>query len=199
MTSVPDAKTMAKALRRELAERSGVDLPHSACLEIVARQLGAASWNILSARPQQEPPLHWAGRASTIPVFRIFDVNAALAWYRDFLGFTVDFGGPAAGGDSPWFGQVSRGRTSLHLGERPYEPSPGSTVDIWLTGLDAYRAGLDERRWSVPVLGPAVWVPEPEEVPWNARLLALTDPFGNTLRLTEPLDAADRSGLPDWA
>jgi len=145
------------------------------------------------------PRLPWNARSGTIPVLRIFDVDAALAWYRDFLAFTLDFGGPAEGGESPWFGQVSRGATSLHLSERAYEPSPGSTVGIWLTGLDGYRAGLDERRWKVPVLGPGVWVPEPEEVPWNARLLALTDPFGHTLRLTEPLDPADRSALPDWS
>ncbi|WP_210505187.1 glyoxalase superfamily protein [Naasia sp. SYSU D00057] len=144
-------------------------------------------------------PLPWGARSVTIPVFRIFDVDTALAWYRDFLGFTVDFGDPVEGGDSLWFGQVSRGATSLHLSERPYEPSPGSTVDLWLTGLDAYRAGLDDRRRHVPVLGPAVWVQGPEEVPWNARLLALTDPFGNTLRLTEPLDPAERAALPDWS
>ncbi len=69
---------------------------------------------------------------------------------------------------------------------------------FWLRGLNAYRAGLDVRRWSVAVLAPAVWVPEPEEVPWGARLLTLTAPFGNTLRLTEPLEPTEREGLPDW-
>jgi len=44
-----DAKLMAKLLRQGLAER-GVELGHSACLELVARQFGVADWNILSAR-----------------------------------------------------------------------------------------------------------------------------------------------------
>lgn len=49
MHSFMDAKLMAKLLRQELADR-GVDLSHSQCLEMVARQFGVADWNILSAR-----------------------------------------------------------------------------------------------------------------------------------------------------
>lgn len=44
-----DAKTMAKALRQGLAERT-ITLGHSDCLELVARQFGFANWNMLSAR-----------------------------------------------------------------------------------------------------------------------------------------------------
>lgn len=40
---------MANALRKALAERN-LDLPHSACLEIVARQFGVFNWNILKAK-----------------------------------------------------------------------------------------------------------------------------------------------------
>lgn len=49
MHSFMDAKLMAKLLRRGLAERD-IDLGHSECLELVARQFGVANWNILSAR-----------------------------------------------------------------------------------------------------------------------------------------------------
>ena len=49
MHSFMDAKLMAKLLRQGLAERS-IDLSHSDCLELVARQFGVANWNILSAR-----------------------------------------------------------------------------------------------------------------------------------------------------
>lgn len=49
MNSFMDAKLMAKLLRQGLSER-GIDLGHSACLELVARQFGVADWNILSAR-----------------------------------------------------------------------------------------------------------------------------------------------------
>ncbi len=49
MHSFMDAKLMAKLLRQNLAERN-VTLSHSDCLELVARQFGVSSWNILSAR-----------------------------------------------------------------------------------------------------------------------------------------------------
>lgn len=57
---------MAKALRLSLAERN-IELSHSTCLELVARQFGFADWNVLSARieaigAKQEPlvmPLGW--------------------------------------------------------------------------------------------------------------------------------------------
>lgn len=49
MHTFMDAKLMAKLLRQGLADRS-IDLSHSECLELVARQFGVANWNILSAR-----------------------------------------------------------------------------------------------------------------------------------------------------
>lgn len=49
MHSFMDSKLMAKLLRQALAERD-IDVSHSDCLELVARQFGVANWNILSAR-----------------------------------------------------------------------------------------------------------------------------------------------------
>jgi len=49
MTAFRDPKAMAKTLRMELTARD-IDLPHSACLEVVARQLGYANWNTAHAR-----------------------------------------------------------------------------------------------------------------------------------------------------
>ena len=49
MHSFMDSKLMAKLLRQGLAERN-IELTHSDCLELVARQFGLANWNILSAR-----------------------------------------------------------------------------------------------------------------------------------------------------
>ncbi|ODT16753.1 MAG: hypothetical protein ABS35_27370 [Kaistia sp. SCN 65-12] len=49
MRSFMDAKSMARDLRETLAARGHV-LPHSACLELVAKQFGLADWNTLAAR-----------------------------------------------------------------------------------------------------------------------------------------------------
>lgn len=49
MNSFLESKAMAKALRLSLAE-SNIELSHSSCLELVARQFGFADWNVLSAQ-----------------------------------------------------------------------------------------------------------------------------------------------------
>lgn len=49
MHSFMDSKLMAKLLRQALAERK-IELSHSDCLELVARQYGLPNWNVLSAR-----------------------------------------------------------------------------------------------------------------------------------------------------
>lgn len=54
MRTCKDPKAMAKSLRGCLAAKS-VLLSHSECLEIVAKQLGFADWNTLSAKLDAEP------------------------------------------------------------------------------------------------------------------------------------------------
>jgi hypothetical protein len=54
MLTHQDAKTMARSLRDALDNRN-VQLSHSDCLEIVARQFGLADWNTLVAKlPTEE-------------------------------------------------------------------------------------------------------------------------------------------------
>ncbi|HWK67333.1 MAG TPA: glyoxalase superfamily protein [Rhizobiaceae bacterium] len=53
MDTLSRSKSMAKALRMALADRH-VDLPHSACLEIVARQFGFCDWNVMKATCDNE-------------------------------------------------------------------------------------------------------------------------------------------------
>ncbi|MCA0399497.1 MAG: hypothetical protein LCH38_01630 [Proteobacteria bacterium] len=48
MRSFLDAKAMAKTLRQELSNRN-IDLGHSECLEVVAKQFGHRDWNTMAA------------------------------------------------------------------------------------------------------------------------------------------------------
>lgn len=57
--------------------------------------------------------------------------------------------------------QIAHGACLLHLSEHHGDASPGATVFLRITGL--------------------------ELAPWNARLMQLTDPFGNRLRFNEDL------------
>jgi hypothetical protein len=60
MLHFSDSKTMAKTLRKALAERQ-IDISHSDSLELVARQFGFANWNMLSARIEMDQ------KAPTLP------------------------------------------------------------------------------------------------------------------------------------
>jgi catechol 2,3-dioxygenase-like lactoylglutathione lyase family enzyme len=204
MRTFRDAKTMAKTLRAELLARNQVELSHSECLEIVSRQFGHENWNVMAAKTEQLAGIHGdgsygpdSGPNTTIPVLRIFDVDQARRFYVDFLGCTLDFGGPADGVSGPFYGQVTRGTSTFHLTETQYVASPGATVGISITGIDDLHHELNERRTSVEVWGPAIWVPFPEEMPWGVRLMTISDPFGNHLRFSEPLNQKGRK-LPRW-
>ncbi|MCA3644837.1 MAG: hypothetical protein IOC54_02895 [Methylobacterium sp.] len=52
MRSFLDAKTIAKTLRQELQNRK-IELSHSECLEVVARQFGFRDWNTMAATGTQ--------------------------------------------------------------------------------------------------------------------------------------------------
>jgi hypothetical protein len=171
MRTIRDAKAMAKTLRAELLARTQADLPHSQCLEIVARQFGVDNWNVLAALIEKGDPAAPSWRttfapATTIPVLRIFSEQAARRFYVEFLGFTLDFGGPTTGGDSRFYGQVFRPGATLQLSEQGYEPGPGATIDIWITGLDAYREELVAK--DLGVFGTALGVPGIVEMHWGA-------------------------------
>lgn len=53
MSVLARSKSMAKALRKALAEQH-IELSHGACLEIVARQFGFSEWNALKAASDNE-------------------------------------------------------------------------------------------------------------------------------------------------
>jgi len=103
-----DAKAMAKAMREALAER-GLTITHSEALEIVARQFGLETWNILSARIGREEAADPGGIAfeQAVPIVRIFDVAKAHEFYLGFLGFTVDWE-HRYGDNFPLYTQISR-------------------------------------------------------------------------------------------
>lgn len=69
MRDYRDAKTMAQTLRQALKERS-VSLTHSESLELIAKVLGFADWNVLSARIQTGPSPA-GGMLQDIPALRM--------------------------------------------------------------------------------------------------------------------------------
>ncbi|MBD9647727.1 pentapeptide repeat-containing protein [Ensifer sp. PDNC004] len=73
-------KSMAKALRQALSDRK-MDLSHSDCLELIAKQFGVKDWNALSAAVGQDAgdkPLLFSAEGNEIKLHRTtqrLDVN----------------------------------------------------------------------------------------------------------------------------
>lgn len=85
--------------------------------EIIAREAGFSSWAELktacAATPSNEsrPPPGPMRLTGAVPVLFVKDVAQSASFYRDALGFAVDF----LHGDPPFYGSVSRDGACLHL------------------------------------------------------------------------------------
>jgi hypothetical protein len=115
----------------------------------------------------------------TIPLLRIFDVPRARDFYVGFLGFKVDWE-HSFDAIAPVYMQVSRANCVLHLTEHHGDCCPGATVFIRITGLDQFHQELTAKNY--PYMRPGI-----EIAPWNAKVMEVTDPFGNRLRFNENL------------
>jgi uncharacterized glyoxalase superfamily protein PhnB len=117
---------------------------------------------------------------ATIPILRIFDVPKALEFFRDYLGFTVDWEHRYEPG-APLYMQISRDGLVLHLSEHHGDGTPGTTVYVSVEGLASYHQELAGKRYAY--LRPGM-----ERTGWGSMCMELIDPFGNRLRLDEALD-----------
>jgi catechol 2,3-dioxygenase-like lactoylglutathione lyase family enzyme len=79
-----------------------------------------------------------AGISGIAPFFIVKNVPAALAFYRDHLGFDIIFQGPSE--DDIFFGIVTRGGAMIMLKEIGVDPVPNYTRDIkkGIARWDAY-------------------------------------------------------------
>lgn len=180
MRTFMDAKAMATVMREQLTER-GVSLAHSQALEIVARQFGFETWNILAARIGGQ-----SGRGGTdqdgigldpaVPIIRVFDEARAREFYLDFLGCKVDWEHRFEP-DAPLYMQVSRGALLLHLSEHSGDATPGANAVVFTRDVAALHKQLLARnyRYNRPGLRKQDWGLEVEVI----------DPFGNRLRFIE--------------
>ena len=115
----------------------------------------------------------------TIPILRIFDLDKAKAFYLDFLGMRVDWEHHFEP-ESPVYLQVSSGDLVLHLSEHHGDCCPGSTVYVRTSGLEDFHREITSTGYRY--MRPGI-----EIAPWNAKVMEVTDPFGNRLRFSEPI------------
>ena len=97
-------------------EALALKFPLSAAQEIIALEAGYESWSALKsglstmqkqARPVPAPPM----LKGALPVVFVSNVQASAAFFRDKLGFAIDF----LHGNPPFYASASRGAARLHL------------------------------------------------------------------------------------
>lgn len=115
----------------------------------------------------------------TIPLLRIFDVAKAKEFYLDFLGFTLDWL-HRFDETAPAYMQVSRAGLTLHLSEHHGDGCPGSTVFVWMTGIDEFHREISSKNYRY--LRPGL-----ETTFYDAKCMEVIDPFGNRIRFNENL------------
>jgi uncharacterized glyoxalase superfamily protein PhnB len=124
----------------------------------------------------------------TIPILRIFDAPKAKEFYVDFLGFAVDWE-HHFDDNSPAYMQLSRGDLLLHLSEHHGDGCPGSTLLVWMTGIDEFHREITGKGYKY--LRPGI-----ETTFYGARCVQVIDPFGNRIRFNEDLKAVKAAEAP---
>lgn len=113
----------------------------------------------------------------TIPVLRIFNAEKAKEFYLDFLGFRIDWE-HRFDSAAPVYMQVSRGNLVLHLTGHHGDCCPGSTVFVWMTGIDGFHREITAK-------GYGSMRPGLEQTFYDAKCMEVIDPFGNRIRFNE--------------
>ncbi len=114
---------------------------------------------------------------TTIPIMRIFDVVKAKDFYIGFLGFTIDWE-HRFDNVTPVYLQISKGDLVLHLSEHHGDCCPGSTVLVWMKGIEEFHATITSRGYGY--MRPVI-----ERTFYNSVCVEVTDPFGNRIRFNE--------------
>ena len=114
---------------------------------------------------------------TTIPIMRSFDVVKAKDFYLGFLGFTVDWE-HRFDSSAPVYLQISKGDLLLHLSEHHGDCCPGSTVFVWMKGIEEFHATITSRGYGY--MRPGI-----ERTFYNSVCVEVTDPFGNRIRFNE--------------
>jgi hypothetical protein len=182
MRTFLEAKAMASTMREQLA-LTGVTIPHARALEIVARQFGFDTWNILSAKIAAQPPARddgGVGLEAAAPIIRIFDEAKAREFYLEFLGCSVDWEHRFEP-NTPLYMQVSRGALVLHLSEHSGDATPGANAVVFAENVEKLHGELLAKnyRYNRPGLQRQDWGLEVQVI----------DPFGNKLRFIERKEA----------
>ncbi len=110
-----------------------------------------------------------------VPIFNVHDLRAGLNYYRDALGFKIDW----QYGEPPDFGSVSRGSSVIFLCQG-CQGNPGTWTMVFTRDVDRLH---EEFRGKKAIIRMA-----PTNMPWGMREMHVSDPDGNVLRFGAGID-----------
>ena len=112
------------------------------------------------------------------PILVVRDIQKSVAYYRDALGFTVDF----TYGEPPSYAGVYRGSVLLHLQAESQADRPpgGSAVYLYVEDADRIYRELRERGARIEK--------EPQDYPYGLRDFDVRDLDGNRLVIASPTE-----------
>ncbi len=113
-----------------------------------------------------------------IPVIRIFDVQKAIEFYVDWLGFSIDWQHRFEE-NLPAYIQISKEALTLHLTEHHGDCSPGAKVYVLFYDLKHYHQELMAKNYHFNK-------PGLEKTPWGSICMEVTDPFNNKIVFDQP-------------
>lgn len=168
------------------AEALALNFRLSEAQEIIAREAGFGSWAELKIS-LDEPPLAPPGAGAqailkaAIPVIFVSEVAQASAFYRDKLGFRVDF----LHGKPPFYGGISRDGISLHLRyvDQPVIPNElrerESLLAAFISVANIKSLFAQFKANGVPLASTL------HREPWGGPAFTVRDPDGNLLVFSE--------------
>jgi len=167
---------------RNLTDVEALELkfPLSEAQEIIALEAGYESWAALksglSTMPKQAQPVPTGPvLKGALPVVFVSNVPASAAFFRDKLGFAIDF----LHGHPPFYASVSRGGARLHL-RFVHEPVITPEVREQEELLSAFLDVDNIKSLFAEYKAAGVEFVQPlKKEPWGASAFIVLDPDGN--------------------
>jgi len=114
---------------------------------------------------------------AAVPEIPVTDMNAALDYYANKLGFSIDWGGVDGG-----IAGISRGQCRMFLTDGDFRQHHGnaSPVMVWLNLNSKNEVDELHKTWNA---GGAKMISSPESKPWKLHEFTASDLDGNLFRV----------------
>jgi catechol 2,3-dioxygenase-like lactoylglutathione lyase family enzyme len=149
--------------------------------------LGLVALAMVGSKERKRSPLHELARvchdddaemSCARPIFNVSDLRASQRYYRDVLGFKIDW----EDGDPPDFTSVSRANAVLFMCQH-CQGTPGAWSMVIVRDVDALHREITARRALIRM--------PPRDMPWHLREMHVSDLDGNVIRFGSGIEHDD--------